>query len=145
MHRYHCAVADRIVCFLSSARWGIIFNNLKPRGTKEGFFLYLELMLFPSGILKEVVILLTPSAVQISGSTKFKMLSVILATCFQASMCPHPPLPQGASRRVGQGKRRIRPHNGDVPGGAVVKNPPANAGDTGLSPGPGRSHMPQSS
>ena len=26
-------------------------------------------------------------------------------------------------------------------GGAVVKNPPANAGDTGLSPGPGRSHM----
>ena len=30
------------------------------------------------------------------------------------------------------------------PGGAVVENPPANAGDTGLSPGPGRSHMPQS-
>ena len=27
------------------------------------------------------------------------------------------------------------------PGGAVVKNPPANAGDTGLSPGPGSSHM----
>ena len=25
-------------------------------------------------------------------------------------------------------------------GGAVVKNPPANAGDIGLSPGPGRSH-----
>ena len=31
------------------------------------------------------------------------------------------------------------------PGGAVVKNPPPNAGDTGSSPGPGRSHMPQSS
>ena len=31
------------------------------------------------------------------------------------------------------------------PGGAVVKNTPANAGDTGLSPGPGRSHMPRSS
>ena len=30
------------------------------------------------------------------------------------------------------------------PGGTVVKNPPANAGDTGLSSGPGRSHMPQS-
>ena len=30
------------------------------------------------------------------------------------------------------------------PGGTVVKNPPANAGDTGLSPGPGRSHMPRS-
>ena len=28
----------------------------------------------------------------------------------------------------------------DFPGGAVVKNPPANAGDTGSSPGPGRSH-----
>ena len=32
----------------------------------------------------------------------------------------------------------------DFPGGTVVKNPPANAGDTGLSPGPGRSHMQQS-
>ena len=30
------------------------------------------------------------------------------------------------------------------PGGAVVKNPPANARDTGSSPGPGRSHTPRS-
>ena len=33
---------------------------------------------------------------------------------------------------------------GDFPGGAVVKNLPANAGDMGSSPGPGRSHMPRS-
>ena len=33
---------------------------------------------------------------------------------------------------------------GDFPGGAVVKNLSANAGNTGLSPGPGRSHMLQS-
>ena len=33
---------------------------------------------------------------------------------------------------------------GGFPGGAVVKNPPANAEDTGSSPGPGRSHMPWS-
>ena len=32
----------------------------------------------------------------------------------------------------------------DFPGGPVVKNLPANAGDTGLSLGPGRSHMLQS-
>ena len=32
----------------------------------------------------------------------------------------------------------------DFPGGAVVKNPPANAGDMGSIPGPGRSHMPWS-
>ena len=31
--------------------------------------------------------------------------------------------------------------NRGFPGGAVVKNPPANAGDVGSSPGPGRSHM----
>ena len=37
-------------------------------------------------------------------------------------------------------KKKIR----DFPGGAVVKNPPANAGDTGLNPGPERSHMPWS-
>ena len=32
----------------------------------------------------------------------------------------------------------------DFPGVTVVKNPPANAGDTGSIPGPGRSHVPQS-
>ena len=35
-------------------------------------------------------------------------------------------------------------NEGGFPRGAVVKNPPANAGDTGLSPDLGRSHMPQS-
>ncbi|XP_030701519.2 receptor expression-enhancing protein 6 isoform X1 [Globicephala melas] len=30
------------------------------------------------------------------------------------------------------------------PGGAVVEGPPADAGDTGSCPGPGRSHMPRS-
>ena len=34
--------------------------------------------------------------------------------------------------------------NGGFLGGAVAKNLPANAGDTGLSPGPERSHMPRS-
>ena len=34
---------------------------------------------------------------------------------------------------------------GGFPGGAVVGNLPANAGDTGSSPGLGRSHMPRSS
>ena len=29
----------------------------------------------------------------------------------------------------------------DFPGGTMVKNLPANAGDMGSSPGPGRSHM----
>ena len=33
---------------------------------------------------------------------------------------------------------------GGFPGGTVVENLPANAGDTGSSPGLGRSHMPQS-
>ena len=38
-------------------------------------------------------------------------------------------------------KIRERKALGDFPGGTVVKNPPANAGDTGSSPGPGRSYM----
>ena len=32
----------------------------------------------------------------------------------------------------------------DFPGGAAVKHPPANAGNTGSSAGLGRSHMPRS-
>ena len=38
----------------------------------------------------------------------------------------------------------LKPEVEGFPGGAVVRNPPANAGDTGSCPGPGRSHMPRS-
>ena len=36
-------------------------------------------------------------------------------------------------------------HSWDIPGGSVVKKPPANAGDTGSIPDPGESHLLQSS
>ena len=39
---------------------------------------------------------------------------------------------------------RIKVHFLGFPGGAGVGNLPANAGDTGSSPGLGRSHMPRS-
>ena len=35
-------------------------------------------------------------------------------------------------------------NGGDFPGGPVDKNPPANTGDTGLIPGPGRLDLLQS-
>ena len=39
-------------------------------------------------------------------------------------------------------QRRFNIENSwDFPGGAVVKNPPADAEGTGWIPGPGRSHM----
>ena len=38
-------------------------------------------------------------------------------------------------------KTIIQKESWGFPGGTVVKNPPANGGDTGSSPGPGRSHM----
>ena len=38
----------------------------------------------------------------------------------------------------------LRIHLPGFPGGAVVENLPASAGDTGSSPGLGRSHMPRS-
>ena len=41
---------------------------------------------------------------------------------------------------LGSNKKEIS----GFPGGAVVENLPANAGDTGSSPGLGRSHMPWS-
>ena len=40
--------------------------------------------------------------------------------------------------------RELRSHMPGFPGGAVVENLPANAGDTGSNPGLGRSHMPRS-
>ena len=58
-------------------------------------------------------------------------------------------------RNANQNHNEISPHtcqNGyhqkvymGFPGGTVVESLPANAGDTGLSPGLGRSHMPRSS
>ena len=41
-----------------------------------------------------------------------------------------------------QGAKKLL--RGGFPAGAVVENLPANAGDTGSSPGLGRSHMPRS-
>ena len=42
-------------------------------------------------------------------------------------------------------KEEIKKYLEGFPGGAVVESLPANAGDTGLSPGLGGSHMPRSS
>ena len=42
-------------------------------------------------------------------------------------------------------KGNSKDHCGDFPGDPVVKNLPANAGDTDLIPGLGRSHMPRNS
>ena len=52
---------------------------------------------------------------------------------------PGPELKYGIHPRLSKTRKRR-----DFPGGTVVKNLPANAGDTGSSPGPGRSHMPWS-
>ena len=41
-------------------------------------------------------------------------------------------------------KEELRRYIRDFPGGTVVKNPAANAGDTGSTPGPGSFHMPRS-
>ena len=46
-------------------------------------------------------------------------------------------LERGGYHLVYRKEARVR----DFPGGAVVKNPPASAGDTGSIPGPGRFHM----
>ena len=51
---------------------------------------------------------------------------------------------QGKSLRVTMSKEKNKEATLGFPGGAVVGSPPANAGDTGSSPGPGGSHMPRS-
>ena len=83
------------------------------------------------------------------------------AATFQAIPTQHPN-PPGVRRGKGRGTRgktagvpggekeytrhlKAKQESAGFPGGTVVKNPPANAGDMGSSPGPGRSHMPRSS
>ena len=77
----------------------------------------------------------------------------------QAEQCWTPKASEAPSLKVGGGRAtpseppvvsagagRIRPKRviEGFPGGAVVENLPANAGDTGSSPGLGRSHVPRS-
>ena len=62
---------------------------------------------------------------------------------------PRPPAVEAQSPNHGIAREvlcrsTLKDQYGDFPGGAVVKNPPANAGDTRSSPGLGRSHMPRS-
>ena len=60
-------------------------------------------------------------------------------TVHHPAVCHEQPV-EGASRRVTRSDGCLRRTRwGDFPGGSVVKNPPANAGDVGLIPGSGRS------
>ena len=52
---------------------------------------------------------------------------------------------EGRKKERKEERKKERKKERGFPGGAVVENLPANAGDTGSSPGLGRSHMPRSS
>ena len=63
--------------------------------------------------------------------TEAKNLKCVCFGCGAGWLCVHPDIKYKGSM---DGELR----------NLVVKNPPANAGDLGSSPGPGRSHMHQS-
>lgn len=55
-HTFHSGAVELLIGLYAFFPPGKnIFNNFKPRGTKEGFFLYLELMLLLSWVPKEAV------------------------------------------------------------------------------------------
>ena len=67
------------------------------------------------------------------------LLQLVLVVLFQAN-------PNGFNVSIKSQNVNVffKNHVRDFPGAAVVKTLPANAGDTGSSPGLGRSHMLQS-
>ena len=50
---------------------------------------------------------------------------------------------EGAGKGEKGGKGSMKGEFGGFPGGTVLESPPADAGNTGSCPGPGRSHMPR--
>ena len=85
--------------------------------------------------------------------------SIYILRCLECLLIPqlHWPSPPQSFHQCAAGAGQTQAHSirsapsqsykeatGGFPGDAVVENPPANAGDTGLSPGPGRSLMPRS-
>ena len=75
-----------------------------------------------------------------AGTPEFRIL---LGWCDTFPKENHRP-PLNESDPPGAPSRQHSRDNEGFPGGAVVENLPANAGDTGSSPGLGRSHMPRS-
>ena len=65
---------------------------------------------------------------------------VFTETKFQNSQSLNDPNNRSPARIFVTDEVKMKPAK-DFPGGPVVKNPPANARDTGSIPGPGRSHM----
>ena len=70
------------------------------------------------------------------GSRGRALASLCTLTVIAVPSAAHPPVPLST--------QPLKCKTEGFPGGTVVKNPPANAGDTGSGPGPGRSHMPRS-
>ena len=82
-----------------------------------------------------------PTANIILNGEKLKAFPLRLGT---RQGCPLSPLLFNIVLQVlAMAIREEKEMKGGFPGGTVVKNLPASAGDTGSSPGPGRSHMPQ--
>ena len=70
---------------------------------------------------------------------------IITAHCLVLVPTPQNTVKKGSIIHILQMKKlRLKKGKEGFPGGAVVENLPANAGDTGSSPGLGRSHMPRS-
>ena len=57
---------------------------------------------------------------------------------------PLTPMDRSSKQKINKETQALNDTIEGFPGGAVVENLPANAGDTGSSPGLGRSHMPRS-
>ena len=85
----------------------------------------MELFLMPSGLMEFSLVLLLLTSLYCTADCSIHKPTEVTGDMFRSL---------GASLKLFT----------DFPGGAVVKNPPANEGDTGSSPGPGRSHMPWS-
>ena len=83
-----------------------------------------------------------PYAVQVAERGLLRVLNVRAQPPLGSSLIAELRGHRETSREPGQ-KHQNKTKQG-FPGGAVVKNPPANAWDTGSSPGPGRSHVPWS-
>ena len=78
--------------------------------------------------------------------------NAVADVCFHTRTCTHTGIRRGSLLLIVVYKTIcvVKSHfvlksiSSGFPGGAVVRNPPANAGDTGSCLGPGRSHMPRS-
>ena len=130
-----------MACSKSSSNREVYSSTILPQETRKiSNNLILHLKRLEKEELKKPKVTRRKEIIKIRSEINGKEMKQIIAKIFKTKSCFFEKINKIDKPLA----RLIKKKREGFPGGAVVENLPANAGDTGSSPGLGRSHMPRS-